>query len=333
MNEARKQGLILALLLVVLLATVLAAFLVGAGDLQDAELRSTLLHLRAARLCAAFLAGAALAVGGVMVQGLFRNPLASPSILGTTAGATLGGRLALLSFHLGIASETGAQLVPEMVVPLGCVLGALAALGILLLVQRAGDDLVVLLLTGFLLSSLFISLGGFITSLAQERWELARAMIAFSLGDVGGIGFRQVALAAPLVGAGILAAMLWSRPLDMMLSGEEEAATLGVDTRGLRRACIIWVAVLTAAAVAIGGNIGFVGLVIPHALRPFTGVSHRRLIPAAALLGGIFLVACDVLTRALPTTSEIPLGVITGLIGAPVFLILLLRSRKESSFA
>ncbi len=316
------------------LAAVLAAagaMWVGAGDLSDPRVRDILLELRAARLAAAFLAGSALAVGGVLVQGLFRNPLASPSILGTTAGASLGGRVALLCFPLmvGGAGSQGSILVPEMIVPLGCVIGALVALMILLVVHRVGDDLVVLLLTGFLLSSLFISLGGFIASLVQERWELARAMIAFSLGDLGGVGFHQVALATPLVVTGIVAAYLWARPLDMMLSGEEEARSLGVDVRELRRSCILWVAVLTAAAVAIGGNIGFVGLVVPHVLRPWIGVKHEDLVPASALMGGTFLVVCDVMTRILPTTSEIPLGVVTGLLGAPTFLFLLVRSRRR----
>jgi iron complex transport system permease protein len=219
-----------------------------------------------------------------------------------------------------------------MFLPLGCVAGALAALLLLLLVHRAGDDLVVLLLSGFLLSALFVALGGFVTSLAQERWELARAMIAFALGDVSGAGLRHVALALPLVLCGGIAAFLWARPLDMMLSGEEEAASLGVDVRAVRRWCIVWTAILTAAAVSIGGSIGFVGLVVPHALRPFVGVAHRRLVPAAVLLGGSFLVLCDALSRSVPARTELPLGVITGLIGAPAFLWLLLRTRREVAY-
>jgi iron complex transport system permease protein len=318
-----------AVLFVLLVGAAAAALLVGTGDLSDERLSSTYLALRGARFAAAFLAGAALSVGGVLMQGLFRNPLADPAVLGTAAGSSLGGRIALLSFQALAGGAAARFVAPEMLLPLGCLLGAFGALALLLIVHRAGDDLVVLLLTGFLLSSLFLSLGLFVTSLAQERWELARAMLDFALGSVSGIGGQRVWLCVPLVAAGTVAAFLWSRPLDLVLSGEDEAQTLGVDVREVRRACVLWTAVLTAAAVSIGGNVGFVGLIVPHALRPFFGVAHHRLVPAAALAGGTFLVACDVLTRALPTASEIPLGVVTGLIGAPLFLVLLVRSRRE----
>jgi iron complex transport system permease protein len=309
-----------------------AALCVGAGDLGHAELGATFLALRATRAGAAFLIGMALAVAGVLVQGMFRNPLASPSILGTTAGASLGGRLALLGFEPLLALGAARYVPPDLLLSAGCLLGALLSLGIVLGVHQVGDDLVVLLLAGFLLSSLFVSLGGFVTSLAQERWELARALVTFALGDVSGVGLRRLALVVPMVLAGVLAAWLWSHHLDLLLSGEEEAASLGVDVRRVRHACVVWTAVLTAAAVSIGGNVSFVGLIVPHVLRPFVGESHRRLVPACAVLGGAFLVACDALTRALPTRSEIPLGVITGVIGAPLFLILLVRSRRELAY-
>lgn len=333
--RGRWAALPLLAVLAVLLAT---SMWIGPGDIFDPAQRETLWALRGARAGATVTAGAALAVGGVWVQGLFRNPLASPSVLGTTAGATLGGRLALVGTQVFVAGGGTVALVAggaelelrgELLVPLGCLLGALGALALLSVFQRAGDDLVVLLLSGVLLSSLFISVGGFVTSLAQERWELARAMVAFSLGDVGGVGIRRVLLCAPMVLGGIVAAWSWAPSLDLMLSGEEEAAALGVDLRRLRMACIIWVAALTSAAVAIAGNLGFVGLVVPHALRSWVGASHRPLIVAAALGGAAFLLACDLFTRVVPTQSEIPLGVVTGLVGAPLFLVLLARSRRE----
>jgi iron complex transport system permease protein len=146
---------------------------------------------------------------------------------------------------------------------------------------------------------------------------------------VAGAGRRQILLAAPLIAAGVLAAWAWARSLDLLLSGEEEAAALGVDVAATRRWLTIWVAVLTGAAVSVGGNVIFVGLIIPHALRPLIGVQHRRLIPAVALGGGTFVLACDILARIIPTRAEIPLGVVTGIIGAPVFLMLLARSRRE----
>lgn len=323
-------GLVYSGLVAALLGACALSLSVGHGSLADESLRDVLLRLRTHRLLAALLAGAALAVAGVLVQGLFRNPLASPSVIGTSGGASLGGRLSLLATHFFLETGGTPWLSPELLLPVGCILGALGALALLFMVTRVRDDLVVMLLTGFLLSSLFISLEGFVTSLAQERWELSRAVLSFALGDVSGVGPRQIALAAPLVAIGCALSWTWSAPLDLMLTGEEEARSLGVELGALRRWVVVWTAILTAAAVAIGGNIGFVGLVVPHALRPLVGVTHDRLIPAAALGGGAFVVLCDVMCRVLPGRSEVPLGVITGLVGAPTFLWLLLKYRRES---
>jgi ABC-type Fe3+-siderophore transport system permease subunit len=323
-------GAVYAGLIVTALLSCALALAVGHGDLSDASLRDVFLRLRAQRLCGAFLAGSALSVAGVLVQGLFRNPLASPSVIGTSAGASLGGRVALLGTQWLLLHGSLPWLRPELLIPLGCIGGALTALALLFAVAEVKDDLVVLLLTGFLLSSMFMSVEGFVTSLAQERWELSRAVLSFALGDVSGVGPRQLALAAPLVLIGVALAYSWSLPLDLMLTGEEEAQSLGADVDLIRRWVVVWTSILTAAAVAIGGNIGFVGLVVPHALRPWVGITHRRLIPAAALGGGIFVVCCDVLCRVLPGRSEVPLGVVTGIVGAPTFLWLLLKHRRES---
>jgi iron complex transport system permease protein len=300
--------------------------LTGPSSLQGRELAGALLSLRAARGLTAYLVGSALAVAGVLAQGLFRNPLASPDLLGTSAGASFAGKLSMLLMSAAFG-EVG--LAFEAWLPLGCLLGALAALGVLLALARRAPDTVVLLLAGFLLSSLCLGLGSFVTSLAQESWELGRAVIAFALGSVTGAGPRQVATIAPIVLVGTAAAWAWSRPLDLLLSGEEEARVLGLDVRTARRWIIVWIALLTAGAVSVGGNLGFVGLVVPHGLRRFVGVGHRHLVPAAALAGGVFVLACDMAARALPSRTEIPLGVITDLIGAPLFLVLVMRSQRR----
>lgn len=310
-----------------------SAMHVGAGDLDDPALRGTLLQLRGYRLAAAVLVGSGLAVGGVFVQGLFRNPLASPSILGTTAGASLGGQLSILAYQTMLGAGGSTYLIPQMMLPVGALLGALLALGALLLVTRHQRDLVVLLLTGFILSALFLAVGNFAMSVAQETWELGRAMVAFVLGGLGGTGEDTVLAALPLVVCGIGAAWFWSRPLDLMLSGEEEASALGVDVRQLRLWAIIWTAALTGAAVSLGGNIGFVGLIVPHGMRALVGSTHRRLVPACALGGAAFVVMCDVLSRLVPAQTELPLGVVTGILGAPLFLFLLLRDRSGAIHA
>lgn len=300
---------------------------VGAGDLDDAGLRDVFLSLRGARALACLLAGSALGVAGVLVQGLFRNPLASPDILGTSAGANLGGRLAILAFQPLMVASDG-LLSPDVLLPLGCLVGAVLSLAFLMVFVRGETDSVVLLLVGFILGSLFLSVASFVTSIAQESWEVGRAVVAFALGSVAGTSLRVIALCTPLVVVGTLAAFTWGRTLDVLLSGEEEAKTLGVDVRATRTWVVVWVSVLTSAAVTLAGSIAFVGLIVPHVLRPVVGSTHRSLVPAAALLGGAFAILCDVGARSIPTRSEVPLGVVTGLLGAPVFLWLLVRQRR-----
>lgn len=316
----------LAILLGLALFSVAAlSIAVGAGDLGAEPLRETFLRLRTARTAAAFVAGASLSVAGVVVQGLFRNPLASPSILGTTAGAVLGGNAALLAAELVFGAAAFAWLPAEMLVPVGCAAGGALSLLVLVHFVRRSDDLLVLLLTGFILSALFVSIGSFLTSLAQEQWELGKAVIAFSLGSVTGTGFRQVAFVLPLFVAGVAAAYGWGRALDLLASGEDEAASLGVSVRRVRLWAAVWVAALTGGAVALGGALNFVGLVVPHMLRPFVGSLHRRLVPASAVAGGTFVLACDVCVRLVPSRTEIPLGVVTAIVGAPIFLFILHR--------
>lgn len=320
----------IAILLVVgLLLAFAASLFVGRAAFGTLPVEA-ILELRAVRSLVAFCVGASLAVAGVLVQGLFQNPLASPSVLGTTAGASLGGQVALL---LGALVLQGVpwRLHPDMFLALGAVAGALLSLGCLLLVHRYQRDRIVILLAGFALSALFLNIGSFLTSTAQEWWELGRALVAFSLGDIGGVGFRQLTLIAPMFVLGSLFAWWWGHSLDLLASGEDEAGSLGLELTTVRRWTIVWTGVLTAGAVAVGGNIGFVGLVVPHALRPFVGVRHRRLVPAAVLAGGAFVLLCDVVARVASPRGEIPLGVVTGLIGAPLFLWLLVRDRSWRS--
>jgi len=322
-----------AILLTALAMLIVMSLAFGPGSLADPALRATLLTLRASRLGSALLVGAALAVAGVVVQGLFQNPLADASVLGTSSGAVLGGEVALVATELLVGRHGAYGIPPDVVLPLGCMAGAIFSLSLVLAFARRSSDILSLVLTGFLLSSLFLSLGSLVTSIAQDRWELGRAVVAFALGDLTGDGPEHVALAAPLVFAGIAACWFWGKPLDLLLCGDEEAASLGVNVSQVRRCCVLWVAALTAGAVTIGGNIGFVGLLVPHALRPLLGVNHRRLVPIAALGGGVFVAACDLVVRVLPARGVVPLGVVTGLVGAPVFLVLLVRGQKRGNYA
>lgn len=317
--------------LVLVIGTLLvgcASLLIGEGSLGDDELRATFLRLRTYRLANSFLAGAALSTAGVLVQGLFRNPLASPSLIGTSAGAGFGGALVLVLWELILSDQMSLVLPTELILPVGCLLGALGALTVLLVLTGPNADMVTVLLSGFILSSFFLSLGGLLTSVAQDTWELGRAVVAFTLGGVEAKGPRHVALAAPMVILGSVAAFGWGRHLDVLLAGEDEAASLGVRVAQVRRWVIVWVAVLTAAAVAIGGNVSFVGLVVPHALRRYVGAVHRWLLPAAWVGGGLFVTLADVVVRLIPARGQIPLGVVTGMIGAPIFLRLLSQTAR-----
>src|SRR5690554_1567361 len=316
-----------ALLALLILACALS-FMIGRGDLGDEALRGVFLKIRATRTLAAFIAGASLGVAGVLVQGLFRNPLASPDILGTTAGAVLFGNAALLGYELLGISALG-LVAPELLLPIGAIFGSFAALLVLIFLMRRSEDLLVLLLTGFILSSLFISISSFLMSVAQENWELSRALLAFTLGSVTGASPLQLLLIIPLFIVGLNASYFFGSSLDLLLSGEEEARSLGVDIGRTRLLIALWIAVLTGVAVSLSGTLGFVGLVVPHLLRPFFGIGHARLIPSAALAGGAFVVFADVLIRAIPSRTEIPLGVITGLVGAPVFLMILYAMYRE----
>lgn len=300
----------------------------GPGNDAEPRVRAALFALRAHAVVIAVMAGAALSVAGVLMQGLFRNPLADPGVLGVGAGANLGGMLAL-TLRERAALHAHVVLPNELCLATGCVLGATLALVVLLTVMRAMSDSASVLLTGVVLTTLLGSVGAVFRAIVADKWELSRAILAFSMGDITGKGMRHIQLGAPLVGAGILAALTLAPHLDLLSTGEEEAATLGVDVSAVRRWTVIWTALLVAAAVAIGGGVAFVGLLVPHLMRRFASHQHRTLVVFCVLGGAILLVACDCLSVAVDSKSMIPLGGITGLLGAPLFLALLLRGKAR----
>lgn len=325
-------ALVLAVLALLLVGTAGLRLLVGPASLLDERIGSTVLGLRLVGVGVVALAGAALAAAGVLTQGLFRNPLAAPSVIGVSAGANLGGMVALALVE--VAAAVGAvAMVSELVLPLGCVVGAAGTLFVLLLVMRLRPDTLTVLLTGIILGMFLTALASLVQAMVADHWSLARALMYFSLGDLGGKGTVHLRLALPLVVVGFAAAWGLGRHLDLLLSGEDEARSLGVDVAGVRLWTVVWTALLVAAAVALGGNLAFVGLVVPHLMRPFTGTAHRRLLPASLLGGAAFTLACDTVAAVLPCGSPVPTGVITGLVGAPVFVAILLRTRRGGAWA
>lgn len=332
-DEAATKKLIRTwvLLLIVLALLSVAGLLIGRGRLDSEHARQMFMTLRLWRLLAAFGIGAALSIAGVVIQAIFQNPLAGPSIIGTTAGAALGGQIALLLYQ-GVFGYTLVQWFgPEVVVPAGASVGAIVALLILLLITRRTDGTWVTLLIGFLLSSFFTSIGAYVISKAQSSWELGRAVLAFSMGSIASVGPTQVGMVLSVTVIGLIASMTWHRHLDMLLTGDSEARTFGLDVRQVRRWGIVWAGILSAGAVAVGGSIAFVGLIVPHAMRRVAGHSTAHLMPISAVAGGAFVIFCDILSRIGPGQGETPLGVVTGLIGAPVFLYLLTRAQDEGT--
>ncbi|MFD1627116.1 FecCD family ABC transporter permease [Azospirillum griseum] len=272
---------------------------------------------RLSRAVVAACCGGALAVSGVILQALLRNPLAEPYVLGISAGASTG---AVLVMIVGVGG--GAVTLSG-----GAFAGALAAIGLvglLALGSGGGSDRV--LLAGVAGSQLFNAMTSFIVATAANA-EQARGVLFWLLGNLGGVRWPDVWLALPVALIGFVVAMLHARALDAFAFGADAAAAMGVSVTRVRVVLFALTAAMTAAMVGIVGSIGFVGLVIPHAVRFLVGHRHARLLPAALVVGAVFLVLADILSRVLVAQQVLPVGVVTALFGAPAFALILFRAR------
>ncbi len=295
------------------------ALLVGPAGLADASL---VWELRAPRVLAAIAAGAALGMSGVAMQTVLRNPLADPYILGMSGGASLGAVLAAvgaIAVPPALAGAIGAWIAAVLVGALsgGAMRGALPP-------PQEGGSRDRLLLVGVAVSMLAGALTTVVLQLAPEAAGV-RAALYWLAGGLGGATLRAavVTLAAvALLGA---LAHAWGRDLDALLLGEDTAATLGVSVAALRRATVVSAAVLTGLVVALGGAIGFCGLLAPHLARRLYGATHNRLLPGAMGLGALLLLVADTAARTVAAPRELPVGALTALVGAPWMLVLLGR--------
>lgn len=288
-----------------------------------------LLHIRLPRLLLGALAGAALGVSGAMMQGLFRNPLAEPGLVGISAGAGLAAvAFVVLGEGLGL---------PPLVQAHALALAAFAgALGTTWTVYRFATregrtGVATLLLAGVALGALAGAATGLLLFLADDAQ--LRTVTFWSLGSLGGATWTILGGTAPFLLAAVLAAPRLARALDALLLGEAEAFHLGVRVERVKRQAVALAALGVGAAVAAAGVIGFVGLVVPHLVRLALGPSHRTLLPAAALLGATLLLGADLVARTVVAPAELPIGVVTALAGAPFFLWLLLRERPGERWA
>ena len=293
----------------------------------QAAQESILFQVRLPRVLGAVLVGAALSTAGVLFQGLLRNPMADPYIIGTASGAAFGATLAMLLPLSLVFYGFG-------LVPIAAFLGALGSVLLVYRLARFGGKapIVSMLLAGFVISSFLVAIVMLLLTMSDRLGLRIQQVFSFLMGGISVTYWQQVAVLAPLVILGIIAAMFFAGHLNAFSIGEEGAAYLGIDVEREKMIILGIGSLLTACAVSLGGLIGFVGLIIPHAMRLLLGPDHRLLLPASALAGASFLVIADLLARTLLSPAEIPIGVLTALIGAPFFLYLLRRSRREYAF-
>ena len=272
---------------------------------------AVLLQLRLPRVLLAALVGAGLAISGAAYQGVFRNPLADPYLLGAAAGAGLGATLV-------IAYSPAQSIGPVGIVPLAAFVGALVGVGAALALGTAtgGSSSATLLLAGVAVAS-FLAAGQ--TLVQQQHSEDLRAVYGWLLGQLGRAQWSDVLLVLPYLGVACLVLLLCGRALDVLAVGDDEARSLGVHPGRLRLIVILAASLATASAVAVSGLIGFVGLIVPHIARRLVGGSHALVLPVSLLTGGAFLVLADMVARVVLAPAELPLGVVTAFIGAPFF--------------
>ncbi len=305
------------------LTVILARFGVPAtflASVPDPKWDAIIFLVRLPRVLGAVVIGAALAVAGTVMQGLLRNPLADPGLIGVSSGASFG---AVLSIALGFTATN------PWALPLFASIGSMTATGIIfLLAIRAGKmGLFTLILAGMAVGTFFGAGTSLVLTFASH--DSIAQFLFWSMGNLYNLRWESLQLVVLPIGAGVFLLLWFARDLNVLLLGEDEAQVVGVDVFRTRLVLLVLVSAVTASAVCISGPISFVGLVVPHILRLLLGPNHRLLVPAAALGGAAFLVVCDLLARLVLGTQEINVGIVTALVGAPYFVFLLLRSVKQ----
>ncbi len=340
MTPTRRDAAVLAGLAVALLAACVAGAAIGAFDLSPGQVVGALTRrlsgsepgpahllndqvlweIRFPRVALAAIVGGSLGAAGATMQGTFANPLAEPGIIGVSSGAVLGAVAQIV---------VGTGPLGSFSIPTAAFVGGLVTVAVVYLSARANGrtEVVTLILTGVALNALLGAVIGMFTYFSEDA-EL-RSITFWTLGSVANATWAKVAVVFPFAIGGMLVATLYARRLDLLALGDRAARHLGVRIERLRVQMLVVTAVLTAAAVAVSGIILFVGLVVPHLVRMLLGPRHRTLVPASMLLGATLLVLADLLARTVAAPSEIPLGVLTSLLGSPVFLWQLRRTRAS----
>jgi iron complex transport system permease protein len=300
----------------------LMPFWVPMGNVSKAD-QIIVWVIRLPRVIVAAFVGAGLAVAGAVMQGLFRNPMAETSILGVGAGAGLG---ALIVFVSGLTSKS------VLIMPVAAFIGALLALvTVYALATRGGVTPVsTLLLSGIALAAFLGSISALLISLNIVSWDIAQEVVFWLwMGGLDNRSWTHVWLSMPFISVAIVVGLYYGRDLDLIVQGEETASALGVDVESTRRVLMVAAALISGSAVAVAGAVGFVGLIVPHIVRIFVGPAHRAVLPASALAGSAFLVVCDLVARTIHPEEEIRLGIVTAVLGAPLFFYLLVRRYQQ----
>ncbi len=293
---------------------------VGITHTWPGSLETIILDIRLPRVFLAGLVGAALAIAGATYQGLFRNPLADPYLIGVAQGASLGAVIGFLLPFDWRGAGSG-------VIPLLAFVGAIFSVAIVYLLARVGKTLpmTTLILAGVALGALW---GSVVSYLIINSGEKMHGIIFWLMGSFSLSEWSEVKIVLPYVVVGIVIILLYARSLNIMQLDEEQAQQLGINVERLKLVLLTAATLITAAAVYFVGTIGFVGIIVPHAVRLLWGADHRFLLPLSVLNGAIFLIVADLIARTAQAPAEIPIGVITALCGAPFFLYLLRRRKR-----
>ena len=332
MALARSQSALNSILAVALLLTGFAALMLGTaqmsplaalnglfGDSATDRYALIVQEIRLPRVLLGMMVGASLGLAGAALQGLLRNPLADPGVIGVSASAGLG---AVIAIYYGFAAAF------SYAVPGFAIIAALAATFLLHALASRDASVLSLILLGVAISSLAGALTALVMNLAPTPFTLSD-MVLWLLGSLSNRSYTDIYLAAPFMLAGWVCLMLTGRGLTGLSLGEDAGATLGVNLKRQRSLIVFGTALSVGAAVAVSGAVGFIGLMVPHMIRPFVGYDPGRLLLPSALGGALLLTLADIIVRTAPTSQELRLGVVTALIGAPFFIYLVIRTRRE----
>lgn len=301
--------------------SIISAGMTGHAGEFDPSAVAIVWHGRLPRAVTGIFAGFALGAAGAIMQGVFKNPMASPGIIGTSSGAALG---AVTAIYFGVAAWS------VYVIPFFAIFFAFGSLVVVLMVATTGGltSRYTLLLGGIAFNAIFTALASVVIVLSTERTEMTRRVISWLMGDLNNRSWEHVHIILGIVVLGMLGSMLYARDLNILMISEELALTFGINVAWSRSMLLFFAALFTGGAIAVAGGIGFVGLIAPHVMRGFIGSDNRILIPAAGVLGGSIVIFSDCIVRVWGQ-GGLRIGVLTALLGGPFFLYLIIRDRKK----